>query len=253
MTTLGVVQLVIYFAILIAITKPLGLYMTRLFDGGRVFLSPIVKPIERGIYRVTGVDERREMRWTTYAVAMLLFQVVGFMAVYLVQRFQHGLPFNPQHFANVEPRSAFNTAVSFVSNTNWQGYVGESTMSYLSQMGALTVQNFMSAATGIAIAIALIRGFSRRSAGQVGNFWVDITRATLYVLLPISIVMTIVFVARGVPKISVPMSMRPVSVASSRRLEWDQSHRRKRSRCSARMAVAFSMPTPRIRSRTRHP
>lgn len=200
MTTLGVVQLLIFLAILIAITKPLGLYMTRLFDGERVFLSPILKPVEGVIYRTTGVEERREMRWTTYAVAMLLFQLVGFVVVYLVQRFQHGLPFNPQHLANVEPRSAFNTAVSFVTNTNWQGYAGESTMSYLSQMGALTVQNFMSAATGIAIAIALIRGFSRRSAGQVGNFWVDITRATLYVLLPISIVMTIVFVARGVPQ-----------------------------------------------------
>ncbi len=200
MTTLGVVQLLIFLAILIAITKPLGLYMTGVFDGERVFLSPILKPVERVIYRATGVEERREMRWTTYAVAMLLLQVVGFVAVYLVQRFQHGLPFNPQHLANVEPRSAFNTAVSFVTNTNWQGYAGESTMSYLSQMGGLTVQNFMSAATGIAIAIALIRGFSRRSAGQVGNFWVDITRATLYVLLPISIVMTIVFVARGVPQ-----------------------------------------------------
>lgn len=200
MTTLGVVQLLIFLAILIAITKPLGLYMTGVFDGERVFLSPILKPVERVIYRATGVKERREMRWTTYAVAMLLLQLVGFVAVYLVQRFQHGLPFNPQHLANVEPRSAFNTAVSFVTNTNWQGYAGEPTMSYLSQMGGLTVQNFMSAATGIAIAIALIRGFSRRSAGQVGNFWVDITRATLYVLLPISIVMTIVFVARGVPQ-----------------------------------------------------
>lgn len=196
----GVIQLLVYFAILVAIAKPLGLYMTRLFEGERVFLSPVVRPIERGIYRVTGVDERREMRWTTYAVAMLLFQVVGFMGVYLVQRLQHGLPLNPQSLANIEPRSAFNTAVSFVTNTNWQGYAGESTMSCLSQMMGLTVQNFLSAATGIAIAIALIRGFSRRSAGQVGNFWVDMTRATLYLLLPIATVIAIVFMARGVPQ-----------------------------------------------------
>ncbi|HEU0164446.1 MAG TPA: potassium-transporting ATPase subunit KdpA, partial [Thermomicrobiales bacterium] len=200
MTFIGIVQILVYLVILAAITKPLGIYMTRLFEGERVFLTPVLRPVERGIYRISGVDERREMRWTTYAVAMLLLQVVGFIAVYLFQRFQHGLPLNPQKMVDIEPRSAFNTAISFVTNTNWQGYVGETTMSYLTQMSALTVQNFLSAATGIAIAIALIRGFSRRSASQIGNFWVDVTRAVLYILLPISIVMAIFFMARGVPQ-----------------------------------------------------
>jgi len=200
MTWYALVQLAIFLGILALVAKPLGTYMARLFAGEQVILSPVLRPVERGIYKLTGVDERTEMRWTTYAVAMLLFQLCGFVVVYLFQRLQHGLPLNPAGLANVEPRSAFNTAVSFVTNTNWQGYSGESTMSYLSQMLGLTVQNFVSAATGIAIAIALIRGFARRSANQVGNFWTDLTRATLYVLLPISLAMAIVFVARGVPQ-----------------------------------------------------
>jgi len=200
MTWYAVVQLVLYIGILALVAVPLGSFMARLFAGERVVLTPVLRPVERGIYRLTGVDERTEMRWTTYAVAMLLFQVVGFVIVYLVQRVQHGLPLNPAGLANIEPRSAFNTAISFVTNTNWQGYAGESTMSYLSQMAGLAVQNFMSAATGIAIAIALIRGFARRSASHIGNFWVDLTRATLYLLLPICIVLTVFFVARGVPQ-----------------------------------------------------
>ncbi|MGC4190520.1 MAG: potassium-transporting ATPase subunit KdpA [Thermomicrobiales bacterium] len=200
MTWYALVQLVLFLGILALVAKPLGTYMARLFAGERVVLSPVLRPVERGIYKLTGVDERTEMRWTTYAIAMLLFQMTGFVIVYLVQRIQHGLPLNPEHLANIEPRSAFNTAVSFVTNTNWQGYSGEVTMSYLSQMLGMTVQNFASAATGIAIAIALIRGFARRSAREVGNFWTDLTRATLYILLPISLVMAIVFVARGVPQ-----------------------------------------------------
>ncbi len=154
MTTIGVIQLLVFFVILLAITKPLGLYMARLFEGERVFLTPVLRPAERLIYRATGVDERQEMRWTTYAIAMLLFNLAGFLAVYLLQRVQGGLPFNPEGLANVEPRSAFNTATSFMTNTNWQGYAGEATMSYLTQMAALTVQNFVSAATGIAIVCA---------------------------------------------------------------------------------------------------
>ncbi|MGN6033433.1 MAG: potassium-transporting ATPase subunit KdpA [Thermomicrobiales bacterium] len=200
MTWYAVVQLVLFIGILALVARPLGTYIARLFEGDRVLLSPVLRPVERGIYRLTGVDERTEMRWTTYAVAMLLFQVVGFLIVYFVQRIQHGLPLNPAGLANIEPRSAFNTAVSFVTNTNWQGYAGESTMSYLSQMVGLTTQNFVSAATGIAVAVALIRGFARRSAHQVGNFWVDLTRATLYILLPMSLILAVVFVARGVPQ-----------------------------------------------------
>jgi K+-transporting ATPase ATPase A chain len=192
--------IVVYFGILLALTKPLGIYMARLFSGERVFLSPVVRPVERGVYKLAGVDERREMRWTTYAVALLLFNLAGFLAVYGLQRFQEGLPFNPQGLANVEARSAFNTAVSFVTNTNWQGYYPEITMSYLTQMAGLTVQNFVSAATGVAVAIALVRGFARRSAREIGNFWVDLTRTVLYVLLPGSFVVALVFVARGVPQ-----------------------------------------------------
>ncbi len=195
MTTPGVIQLLIFFVILMAIAKPLGLYMARLFEGERVFLTPVLRPVERLIYRATGVNERQEMRWTTYAIAMLLFNLAGFLAVYLFQRLQGGLPFNPEELASVEPRSAFNTAVLFMSNTNWQGYAGEATMSYLTQMAALTVQNFASAATGIAVAIALVRGFARRNVSQIGNFWVDLVRTILYILLPVSIIGCLVLVA----------------------------------------------------------
>jgi K+-transporting ATPase ATPase A chain len=196
----AILQLVIYLGVLFAITKPLGAYMARVFAGERVFLTPVLRPAERAVYRITGVNEAQEMRWTTYTVAMLLFNVCGVVLLYALQRFQNGLPFNPRDLPNVEARSAFNTAVSFVTNTNWQGYAGEVTMSYLSQMAGLTVQNFVSAATGIAIAIALIRGFSRRSAKEIGNFWVDLTRTVLYVLLPICVVGALVLVSRGVPQ-----------------------------------------------------
>jgi K+-transporting ATPase ATPase A chain len=193
----NVLLIVAYFAILLALTKPLGIYMYRVFNGEQTFLSPLLRPVERGVYRLTGVDENREMRWTTFLVALLLFNVLGFLAVYLLQRLQGGLPLNPQTLPGVEPTSSFNTAVSFVTNTNWQGYYPEITMSYLTQMMGLTVQNFVSAATGLAVALALIRGFARRSTQDVGNFWVDLTRTTLYVLLPICIVYTLFLVSRG--------------------------------------------------------
>ena len=191
------VMVVVYMVLLVALTKPLGAYMYQLFNGERTVLSPVLRPVERGLYRLTGVDESREMRWTTYLVALLLFNAFGFLAVYALQRFQGGLPFNPQGLPGVEERSSFNTAVSFMTNTNWQGYYPEITMSDLTQMMGLTVQNFLSAATGIAIAIALTRGFARRSTHDLGNFWVDVTRVILYVLLPICIVFTLVLVARG--------------------------------------------------------
>jgi len=193
----NVLLIVAYFAILLALTKPLGIYMYRIFNGERTFLSPLLRPVERGVYRLTGVDENREMRWTTYLVALLLFNFLGFLVVYLLQRLQGGLPLNPQGLPGVEPTSSFNTAVSFVTNTNWQGYYPEITMSYLTQMMGLTVQNFLSAATGLAVALALIRGFARRSTQDVGNFWVDLTRTTLYVLLPICIVYTLFLISRG--------------------------------------------------------
>ncbi len=196
----NVLLIVAYFGLLLALTKPLGNYMHRVFSGERTFLSPLLRPLERGVYRLTAVDEAREMRWTTYLVALLLFNFLGFLFVYALQRLQGGLPFNPQGLPAVEEWSSFNTAASCMTNTHWQGYYPEITMSYLTQMAGLTVQNFVSAATGIAIALAFIRGFARRSTQNLGNFWVDLVRGTIYVLLPICVVFSLILVSRGVPQ-----------------------------------------------------
>jgi K+-transporting ATPase ATPase A chain len=200
MTILGWVQIALYALVIILITKPFGWYMTRVFNGERVALYWPLRPIERALYWASGVNEKQEQSWLTYAVSMLFFSVAGFVTLYALQRFQASLPFNPQGQAAVTPDSAFNTSVSFVTNTNWQSYVPETTMSYLVQMAGLTVHNFVSAATGVALALALIRGFSRRNSNTVGNFWVDMTRCTLYVLLPVSIVVGLFFVWQGVPQ-----------------------------------------------------
>jgi K+-transporting ATPase ATPase A chain len=200
MTFNGWLQIALYCVLLILITKPIGGYMTRVFNGERTLLSSVLGPIERGLYRASGVDETQEHHWITYAVAMLAFSFAGFVVLYGLQRLQAMLPFNPQGLDPVSADLAFNTSVSFVTNTNWQSYVPETTMSYLVQMAGLTVHNFVSAATGIALAIALIRGFSRRSANTIGNFWVDMTRCVLYILLPIAIVVTLVFVWQGMPQ-----------------------------------------------------
>ena len=200
MTINGWIQILIFCGIIIALVKPLGGYMTRVFNGERTFLSPVLVPIERGLFRLAGTSEREEQHWTSYTAAMLLFNLAGFLLLYFLQRAQGSLPFNPMGMSNVPADLAFNTATSFVTNTNWQNYGGESTMSYLTQMAGLTVQNFVSAATGVAIAIALIRAFSRKSMKTLGNFWVDLTRCILYILLPICIVMTLAFVALGVPQ-----------------------------------------------------
>src|SRR5882724_11394613 len=200
MTINGCLQIALYCAVVIAITKPFGGFMTRVFTGERTFLSPILGPVERGIYRLSGIDEKVDQHWMTYGVAMLLFSLVGFVYLYALQRLQAVLPFNPQGLDPVPPDLAFNTSVSFVTNTNWQSYTPESTMSYLTQMAGLTMHNFVSAATGIALAVALIRGFARRSAQSVGNFWVDLVRCTLYVLLPVSVVVALFFVWQGMPQ-----------------------------------------------------
>lgn len=200
MTLIGWMQIALFAAIIIAVTRPLGGFMTRIFNGEPTLITPLVRPLERGFYRLAGVDERAEQHWLTYAVSMLVFNLAGTLLLYGLQRTQALLPLNPQGLAGVTPELAFNTAVSFVTNTNWQSYAGESTMGYLTQMAGLAVQNFLSAATGIALALALVRGFARRSARTIGNFWVDMTRATLYVLLPISIVAAIFFVWQGVPQ-----------------------------------------------------
>ncbi|MDX3807649.1 potassium-transporting ATPase subunit KdpA [Bosea thiooxidans] len=200
MTLNGWIQILVFCAIVVALARPLGGYMTRVFNGERTLLSPLLAPVERGLYALAGTDEREEQHWTAYAVGLLLFNLAGLALLYALQRFQGLLPLNPDGMAAVSPDLAFNTATSFVTNTNWQNYGGESTMSYLTQMLGLTVQNFVSAATGIAIAIALIRGFARASARTVGSFWVDLTRATLYVLLPLCVVLTLAYVALGMPQ-----------------------------------------------------
>jgi K+-transporting ATPase ATPase A chain len=200
MTVNGWLQIALYCVLLLLITKSLGGYMTRVFAGERTLLSPVLRPLERGLYRLSGVDEAQEQHWVVYAIAMLAFTFAGFVVLYALQRLQNVLPFNPQHLDAVSPDLAFNTSVSFVTNTNWQSYVPETTMSYLVEMAGLTVHNFVSAATGIALALALIRGFSRRSAKSVGNFWVDMTRCVLYVLLPICIIVGLVMVWQGVPQ-----------------------------------------------------
>jgi potassium-transporting ATPase potassium-binding subunit len=200
MTITGWLQIALFGVIVILITRPFGGYMTRVFAGERTFLSPVLRPVERAVYWCCGIDEKEEQHWLTYAVAMLLFSVVGFLTLYALQRLQWYLPFNPQEQTGAEPSSAFNTSVSFVTNTNWQSYVPETTMGYLVQMAGLTVHNFVSAATGIALALALIRGFARREAKAIGNFWVDLTRTTLYVLLPLSIVIALFYVWQGMPQ-----------------------------------------------------
>ena len=198
MTANGWLQIAIFLALILAVTKPMGVFMTRVFNRERTFMDPVLRPIERLIYRTTGVDENHEMRWTEYAFAMLLFSAVSMLLLYLMQRVQGHLPFNPQKFAGVTPEHlAFNTAASFTTNTNWQAYSGESTMSYFTQMAGLAFHNFASAATGIALAIAFIRGIARRQMQTIGNFWVDMVRSCLWVLLPVCIVGALVLVSQG--------------------------------------------------------
>jgi len=209
MTPNGVLYILVFFFILLAITKPLGLYMAHIFEGKRTFLHPVLRPLERLTYRLCGIREDTEQRWTQYAGSLLAFSLISFLFVYAIQRLQGFIPFNPMGFSTghhpanataMTPDLAFNTAVSFMTNTNWQAYVGETTLSYFVQMAALTVQNFVSAAAGIAVAIALIRGFARKQANTIGNFWVDLTRGTLYVMLPLCFVFALFLCARGVPQ-----------------------------------------------------
>jgi potassium-transporting ATPase potassium-binding subunit len=196
----AVIQIVLFAALVTLTVKPLGAYMAAVFEGRRTILSPVFAPLERLFYRAAGIDPSTEQHWTGYGLAMLAFSVAGLLLLYALLRLQAYLPLNPQGLAGVPPDLAFNTAVSFVTNTNWQSYAGETTLSYFSQMVGLTMHNFVSAATGIALAIALIRGFARRSAKTIGNFWVDLTRATLYVLLPLALVMALVLIWQGVPQ-----------------------------------------------------
>ena len=206
MTFLGLAQILVFFAIVLAITKPLGVFMYRVFEGQSTFLHPLIRPLERLLYRLAGVREDEEQSWVRYSASLLSLSIFSFLFVYLLQRWQGHLPLNPMHFSTshapsnatpLTPDLAFNTAISFMTNTNWQAYSPDTTVSYLTQMTALAVQNFVSAAVGIAVAVALIRGFARHTAKTIGNFWVDVTRSTLYVLLPLCILATLVFVGQG--------------------------------------------------------
>jgi K+-transporting ATPase ATPase A chain len=200
MTVIDWIQIAAFCAILVALTPLLGAYLTRVFDGQRTWLSLVLRPVETLLYRAAGVDPKQEQHWVTYTISMLLFHIAGFLFLYLLLRFQALLPLNPAGQGPVAPDLAFNTTMSFLTNTNWQNYGGETTMSYLSQMLGLTVQNYLSAASGIGIALALIRGFTRASAKTVGNFWVDVTRSTLYVLMPICVALALFFVWQGMPQ-----------------------------------------------------
>ncbi len=198
MTANGWIQIMVFLALILAVTKPMGAFMTRVFNRERTFMDPLLRPIERLLYRLTGVDENHEMRWTEYACSMLLFSVVSMLLLYLIERAQGSLPLNPQKFAAVAQALAFNTAASFTTNTNWQNYSGETTMSYLTQMAGLAYHNFISAAVGIALAIAFIRGIARRQMQTIGNFWVDMVRSCLWVLLPFCVVGALLLVSQGV-------------------------------------------------------
>lgn len=200
MTFSGWLQIGLVLLAVLMLVKPLGLYMAHVFSGQRTWLSPVFLPVETVLYRLAGVQEDRGQGWLAYALSVLAFSLAGFLALYAILRLQHMLPLNPQGFAGLAPDLAFNTAVSFVTNTNWQNYAGESTMSHFSQMAGLTVQNFLSAATGMAVAIAVTRAFMRSKAADLGNFWVDMTRATLYVLLPLAVIVSIAFIAMGLPQ-----------------------------------------------------
>ncbi len=204
MTFSNLTQLALYFFVLVLLALPLGAFMARVYQGEKTFLDPLLAPLERALYRLFGINPTDEMNWKTYALAFLVFNVLGFLVVYLLQRVQGVLPLNPQAFGAVSPDSAFNTAVSFASNTNWQGYGGETTMSYLTQMLALTVQNFVSAAAGMAVLVAFIRGLVRHNANTLGNFWTDLTRTVLYILLPLSLALAILLVTQGVVQTLTP-------------------------------------------------
>lgn len=197
MTIIGILQIALYIVVLVALAKPLGAYMARVYQGEKTFLDPALQPVEKFLYRLFGTRETDEMDWKTYAIAALLFSAAGVIFLYVLQRVQGFLPLNPQAFGAVSPDSSFNTAASFLTNTNWQGYAGETTMSYLTQMLGMTVQNFVSAATGMAILIAFIRGLARQNAKLLGNFWVDLTRSTLYILLPLAILVSLFLVSQG--------------------------------------------------------
>ncbi|MGE0104706.1 MAG: potassium-transporting ATPase subunit KdpA [Blastocatellales bacterium] len=236
MTFNGWLQILIYAAVIIALTRPMGGYLARVYEGERTLLDPVLRPVELLIYRLCGVDHKREMRWTEYAVAMLVFSLTTMLGLYLLQRLQWYLPLNPQGMHSPSPELAFNTAASFTTNTNWQSYAGETTMSYLTQMAGLAYQNFVSAAAGMAIAIVFIRGIARRETDRLGNFWVDLVRGTLYVLLPISLTAAIFFVSQGVVQNFKPYDT--VRLLDPQRIERTDEEGRKVNETVSRQVIA---------------
>lgn len=232
----GWLQILLFMAVIIALTRPMGGYLARVYEGERTLLDPVLRPVELLIYRLCGVDHKREMRWTEYAVAMLVFSLTTMLGLYLLQRLQGYLPLNPQGMHGPPPELAFNTAASFTTNTNWQSYAGETTMSYLTQMAGLAYQNFVSAAAGMAIAIVFIRGIARRETDRLGNFWVDLVRGTLYVLLPISLTTAIFFVSQGVVQNFKPYDT--VSLLDPQRIEKTDEEGRKVIETVSRQVIA---------------
>ncbi len=228
MTANGWFQVFFFFGLVLLCAKPLGLYMARVFERERTYADRVFRPLERLIYRLTRIDETHEMRWTEYAVVMLLFSLVTMLMTYAIERLQHALPLNPQHLAGVAPDLALNTAASFTTNTNWQSYVPETTMSYLTQMLTLAYHNFFSAAVGIALAVALVRGIARRESRTLGNFWVDTTRASLWVLLPGCLIYALLLVSQGVVQ-----NFRPYDQATYRSKGHDAGRHRPEHRARA--------------------
>jgi K+-transporting ATPase ATPase A chain len=261
MTALGTVQLLLYVGVVLALAKPLGIYMARVYEGKPTLLGRLLQPVEDFLYRIAGVRAGEEMDWKQYACAVLVFNFVGFLVLYALLRLQGALPANPARFHAVGPALSFNTAISFVTNTNWQSYAGERTMSDLTQMFGLAVQNFLSAASGMAVLVALIRGFARRTASTIGNFWVDTVRGTLYILLPLSLLLALMLVSQGVVRSPTPPPSRSgtrkatrstqTSPSPNRRWPWGRSHRRSPSSSSEPTAAASSTSIRHTRSRTR--
>ncbi len=249
MTGNGLVQLAVYLGLLVAAVKPIGWFMAEVLEGRWPSQGGWINAIERGIYRIAGIDAAREMTWKTYTWAVLLFNGLGLGVVYAILRFQHLLPLNPEGMPPVTPDLAFNTAISFASNTNWQSYSGETTLSYLSQMVGLGVQNFLSAATGIAVLAALVRGLARTKAMTVGNFWVDVTRVTLYILLPLSVMLAIALVSQGVVQTFQPYVTATTLEGSEQSIALGRRLRKWPSSSSAPTAEGSSMSIPRIRWR----
>jgi K+-transporting ATPase ATPase A chain len=252
MATNIMLQVGLYLLLLCLLTKPMGLWINTVMTGEKHLLSRIGEPVERFFYKLAGVDVNTEMTWKHYTIALMSFNILGVIVVFLLQKLQLALPLNPQQFANISTDSAFNTAISFVTNTNWQGYAGETTMSYFSQMLGLAVQNFFSAATGIAVVIALIRGFSRHSSQTIGNFWVDITRSTLYLLLPLSLLLATLFMSQGVIQNFDAYQNITHLIMARKPLQWVLSLRKKPSKCSVPTVVVFLMSTLPILLKIRH-